>query len=133
MTLQEKILYHQIHPLKIGTDFSAQVIATVLFWDHLLLVGFLAMLIPPVIASALIIPTLDVTWIKNSAVGRYLKRAMTHTMEAVRLAGTVPIVFGAWFHQPWLIVPGFLIVLFGWLRGLFFQRKAPKDAISSLS
>src|SRR5215469_5662175 len=75
MTLQEKVLYHQIYPLKLGTDVAAQVIATVLFWDHLLLAAILVMFIPPIVASSLIIPTLDMTRIKNSAVGRYLKRS----------------------------------------------------------
>ena len=133
MTLQERILYHQMHPLKLGTDIVAQVIATIFFWDHLLLIGFLVMFIPSVIVSALIIPTFDLTWIKDSAVGRYVQWEMTHAMEAVRLAGTAPMVFGAWFHLPWLIALGIPVILFGWLRGLIFQQKAPKDAVSSLS
>jgi len=53
-------------------------------------------------------------------------------MEAVRLAGTLPMVFGAWYHLPWLIALGLPIVLFGWVRGLIFHGKAQIDALSPL-
>lgn len=37
MTPQEKALYHQIHPLKLFTDISAEVISLYLFWKRRLL------------------------------------------------------------------------------------------------
>jgi hypothetical protein len=127
MTLQEKTLYHQIHPLKLGTDILAQIASGILFWEHQLLWGLLAMLIPPIIASAILVNVLDLRRIRASAVGRYLKRSMTHAMEAVRLAGTVPISCGAWYHAPWLIALGLGMVVFGWLRGLLFPGKGVRD------
>jgi hypothetical protein len=57
--------------------------------------------------------TMDFTWIKKSAVGRYLAWEMTPAMQALRLAGTIPIAIGAWHHQWWAIALGVLIVLFG--------------------
>ena len=127
MTLQEKVLYHQIHPLKLGTDILAQIVSGALFWRHQLVWGLLAMLIPPIIASTILVNVLDLRRIRDAAVGRYLKRSMTHAMEAVRLAGTVPISFGAWYHAPWLIALGLAMVLFGWLRGLLFTRKVVRN------
>lgn len=49
MTPQEKMLYHQIHPLKLATDISAEIVSLYLFWKHKLLAGMLAALVPPVI------------------------------------------------------------------------------------
>ena len=121
LMLQEKALYHQVHPLKLATDISAQVVSTYFFWVHSLALGLLTMLVPPILMSALLLTTLDFAWIRDSAVGRYLKRAMTPAMQAVRLAGTLPIIFGAWYHLPWLIALGLSIILFGWLRGLLFR------------
>lgn len=133
MTLQEKALYHQIHPLKLATDITAQVVATYFFWEHQLLLGLLAMFVPPIVASLLLVTTLDFTRIQDSAVGRYLKRSMTRAMEGVRLAGTLPMIFGAWYHLPWLILLGLAIVLFGWLRGLLLPRLVKIDASSTIS
>ena len=34
MTLKEKALYHQIHPLKLSTDILAAAVSLYLFWVH---------------------------------------------------------------------------------------------------
>jgi hypothetical protein len=133
MTLQEKVLYHQIHPLKLGADITAAVVSTYFFWERNLALGLITMFAPPIVMSTVLLATQDFTWIRDSAVGRYLKRSMTRAMEAVRLAGTLPMVFGAWYHLPWLIALGLPIILFGWLRGLLFPGKARTDAVSPLS
>src|SRR5262245_38092535 len=95
---REKVLYHQIHPLKLATDISAQLVSFWLFWLHLLLPGLLAMFVPPLIGSALVMRLADLTRQRDSAVGRYIAWEMTPAMQAVRLAGTLPISLGAWFH-----------------------------------
>jgi hypothetical protein len=123
LTLEEKALYHQVHPLKLATDITAQVVSTYYFWVHSLALGLVTMLVPPILMSALLLTTLDFAWIRDSAVGRYLKRSMTPAMQTVRLAGTLPIIFGAWYHVPWLIALGIPIILFGWLRGLLFRSQ----------
>lgn len=128
MTIQEKMLYHQIHPLKLGTDITSAVVSTYFLWIHNLLVGLLVMFIPAFIASGALINVADFTWIRDSAIGRYLKWSMTHAMEALRFAGIAPMSFGAWFHQPLLIALGLVMILFGWLRGLIFPRKQPLGA-----
>lgn len=132
LTLREKALYHQVHPLKLGTDITAAVVSTYYFWQHSLVLGLLTGFVPPIVISSLMLATLDFSRIRDSAIGRYLKRSMTRAMEAVRLAGTLPMALGAWYHLPWLIALGLPIVLFGWLRGLFFQGKAHTDALSTL-
>ena len=132
MTLREKQLYHQIHPLKLGTDITAQIVSAYFFWVHDLGLGFLTMLLPPIVVSSIMLSTMDFTWIKDSAVGRYLKWSMTPAMEGLRLLGVVPITLGAWYHQPLGFVIGMIMVLIGWLRGLIFPRRSNADAIPSV-
>jgi hypothetical protein len=122
MTTGEKALYHQIHPLKLATDIAAQIASFWLFWIHLLVPGLLVMFVPPVIVSTLMLRFGDFTGQRDSAVGRYIAWEMTPAMQAVRLAGTLPISLGAWLHVWWLAALGLAFVLFGWLRGLFFAR-----------
>lgn len=120
MTFQEKQLYHQVYPLKLATDIIAQIVALYLFWIHNSALGIAAMFLPPIVASLVIVQTVDLDPIKHSALGHYLKRYMTPAMQVIRLAGTIPMVLGAWFHIWWLIPLGLLITLFGWVRGLLF-------------
>lgn len=132
MTFQEKALYHQIHPLKLATDISAAVVSSYYFWQHDVALGVVITFVPPIVVSSLMLATMDFSRIRDSEVGRYLKRSMTRAMEAVRLAGMLPMIFGAWYHLPWLIALSIPIILFGWLRGLIFHGKAHADALSAL-
>ncbi len=127
MTLQDKRLYHQVHPLKLGTDISAQLVSLYFFWGHNVALGLAVMFLPPIVASLVIMNTSDLTSIKQSALGHYLKRYMTPAMEGIRFAGTVPMILGAWFHLWWLIPLGFAITLGGWVRGLLFPLPGAAD------
>jgi hypothetical protein len=131
MPLRDKALYHQVHPLKLGTDICAQIVSLYFFWGHNIALGLSVMFLPPIVASLALVNIADFTSIKHSALGYYLKRYMTPAMEAVRLAGTIPMVLGAWFHVWWLIPLGLVITLFGWTRGLLFPLPAPEDTDDS--
>jgi hypothetical protein len=85
MTPQEKTLYHQIHPLKLFTDISAEVLSLYLFWERKLLAGLVVLLVPPIIVSTLIIAWVDLEAYKQSAFGRYMRASMTPLVVAVRL------------------------------------------------
>src|ERR1700730_5093172 len=77
MTPQEKTLYHQIHPLKLATDISAEIVSLYLFWKHRLLAGMLVLLVPPVIASTLIMQLANLETYRQSALGIYIREYMT--------------------------------------------------------
>lgn len=77
MTLQEKALYHQIHPLKLFTDSSAEVLSLYLFWKRKLLARLFVLLVPPIILSTLLIRWVDLEAYKQSAFGRYIRAYMT--------------------------------------------------------
>ncbi|RRH97199.1 hypothetical protein EH240_21465 [Mesorhizobium tamadayense] len=120
MTYAEKYLYHQTQPLKLATDRAAGLGSLYALWQHQLLLGLLVMLVPPPIASFLIIRFVNLERQKQSAFGRYLARYMTRATEAVRLLGMIVMAIGAWLHSPAAMAAGLLVILFAWMRGLVF-------------
>ena len=124
MTPQEKSLYHQIHPLKLLTDISAEVLSLYLFWKRKLSAGLIVLLVPPVIVSTLIIKWVDLEAYKQSAFGRYIRTYMTPLAVTVRLLGTVVTHLGAWYRQPFLIPVGLVIILLAWLRGILLPKRS---------
>jgi hypothetical protein len=119
MTLSEKALYHQIHPLKLGTDIGAALASLYFFWRHQLAAGLVVHFAPPVIATILLLAFADLEPQKNSRFGRYVARMMTRPVEAVRLFGDILAIIGAWYQSVPIIVAGFAIILAAWLSGLF--------------
>jgi len=123
MTPQEKTLYHQIHPLKLCTDICAEVVSLYLFWKRKLIAGFVVLLVPPIIASTLIIKWVDLEGYKHSPFGRYIRTYMTPPVVAVRLLGPFVTHVGAWYRRPVLIPLGLMIVLLAWLRGILWPKR----------
>jgi hypothetical protein len=124
MNRGDKILYHQIHPLKLGTDILSVVVSLYFFWEHQLLIALVLHIAPPIIASFLVISFADLERQRQSAFGRYVKRMVTHTVldEAIRLSGDIVMVFGAWYHSWVVIVLGFAIIVGSWLKGILKSR-----------
>ena len=124
MNLEEKILYHQIHPLKLFTDWSSGIIALYPFWQHYLVLGLIIALVPAPIVSFLLVRFANLEKYKESSFGKYIRKYMTRQAEAIRFAGYAMIAVGAWYHVIWLIPLGLIIILFGWLRGLIFPGRS---------
>ncbi len=125
MTLRERILYHQIHPLKLFTDIGVTFPSCYFFWRHDLVAAIAIALLPPIIVSAIIIAAVDLERYKQSSFGRYLKNYMSREMEMTRLFGFVLVALGSWFHQAWLLPCGVVIVLLAWMRGLIWRKAEP--------
>jgi hypothetical protein len=124
MNFADKAVYHQIHPLKLGTDILASLVSLYFFWEHKFFIGLILHLAPPIIASLAVIYGFDLEPQRQSALGQYVKRTMTHGIEAIRLIGDIIMVLGAWFHSIPLIGVGLAIVAAGWLSGVVrFQRQ----------
>jgi hypothetical protein len=124
LTGEEKYLYHQIHPLKLAADWAAGLISLYTLWQHELLIGLLVMLIPPQLASFMLIRFADLEPQKQSTFGRYIARYMTRPVEAVRLLGMIVMAVGAWLRSPAAIIAGLLVILLAWMRGLLFPGNA---------
>jgi len=118
LSLSERILYHQIHPLKLAVDISASVASTWLLWQHEFLLGMLAAFLPAVGLSVVMLRWMGFERQRESAFGRYVAYHMTHLAEAVRFAGQVVVWIGAWFHLGWVIAAGIAVFLLGWTYSL---------------
>ena len=124
MDSREKVLYHQIHPAKLLTDIGASVASLFFFWQHELVVGLLVGWIPSIIGSWMIIRFGNLEKLKESPLGQYVRRYMTHEIEAVRLLGQIVVWFGAWYRIVLLVVLGYLVVVLAWAKGKLFPSEA---------
>jgi len=118
MTFAERVLYHQIHPLKLFTDVSTAFVAAWLLWLHrfgeAMVVGF----VPAIVVSAALLRWADLEPYRASRFGRYAAGFMTRRVEAARFAGLVPLWGGAWFHSPLAMIAGVAWIAGCWLWGL---------------
>jgi hypothetical protein len=120
MTAQERALYHQIHPLKLFTDWSTGVVALYPLWQHDLITAIIIGIVPSVVVSLVLVRFANLEKYKESRFGKYISRYMTRTIEMIRFAGYAIMAIGAWFHAIWLIPLGLLVILLGWFRGVIF-------------
>ena len=117
MTGQEKILYHQIHPLKLFTDWSTGLISFYLLWRRRPRAALVTQFVPAILVSSALIRWGNLAPQQHSAAGRYVAKHMTPAMQTLRLIGNVIMSVGAWRRRPELMFLGLLTILFGWLRG----------------
>jgi hypothetical protein len=117
MNPEEKYLYHQIHPLKLLTDWGTGLLALYPLWMHNLPLALVIALVPPPVVSFLLMRFANLENYKASSFGQYVRKHMTRQMEATRFAGYLVMAAGAWMHNIWLIPTGLVIILFGWFSG----------------
>jgi hypothetical protein len=122
MTSKEKMLYHQIHPLKLLVDISTSLLTTYFAWRHQIVWFLILFLIPSVIVTILLIRYADLNRLKDSRPGKYVKVYMTRTIEVIRFTGQIVMWVAAWFHLPVFIAAGVLIIIGGWLNGKLFKQ-----------
>jgi hypothetical protein len=118
MTLRQKLLYHQIHSIKLLTDASAFIVSVYLLWQHRLALGLAIALLPPLVVSVILIRYADLSHLETSPLGRYVARHMTRRLEFARLAGALIAGVGAWYHAPALLVAGVAVIAAAWGTGL---------------
>jgi hypothetical protein len=128
MEPRDRVLYHQIHPLKLGGDIGADLVSLPLIWTGRRRLGMLIHWATPVVASAVVLPrTADLERLRESSAGRYVNHEMTPPMQAIRLIGDAITVAGAWRRRADWIALGGLVVAAGWTvgpGGLFRGRDA---------
>jgi N-acetylglutamate synthase-like GNAT family acetyltransferase len=118
MELRERVLYHQIHPLKLATDTATAFGASALLWRHHLASGLTLGLLPPLAVSAILLRWANLEPYQSSRFGRYVKTFMTRRVELARLAGMLPLWLGAWWRSLLAIAAGVVWILGCWLWGL---------------
>jgi hypothetical protein len=73
---RERYILHQIHPLKLLTDVASGFGSLVPPWRRELGLALSVMLVPPPIASAVVIRCANLERQRDSAFGRYVARTM---------------------------------------------------------
>ncbi|MGA7159602.1 MAG: hypothetical protein WBZ48_01285 [Bacteroidota bacterium] len=124
MTLEEKKLYHQIHPAKLFTDIVTGFGSVYLLWLHFNLFAVVCLaFIPSTIVSMILIAKTNLEKYKDSAFGTYLRRHMaSKSSDWIRFGGFAVMLTGGWINLLWLIAVGFMIILFVWIKGLIFGK-----------
>lgn len=126
MNFNEKVLYHQIHPVKLAADVGGSLVSTYLMWRRRFAWAMLAAFVPAVVASVSVIRYADLERRKHSRFGRYMRRYMDRRdLDAWRFFGQVVIWVGAW-HRAGKVVPiGWAIVVAAWTSGAWRKPTTP--------
>jgi hypothetical protein len=127
------VLLHQVHPLKLGADASAEVISDALLWRHRLAAGLLVWFGLAIIGSSLVLSFADVERLRSSPAGAYVLAHMPPEAMAVRLVGDALMAVGAWRHSPRLLGVGLMVVIAGWSHRLLGPASGPKVASAAMS
>jgi hypothetical protein len=122
LSVRERVLYHQLHPLKLATDISTAVASLVLLAEHRLGLALVVMWGPSILMSALLVGFGSFSETKESPVGAYLRRYMTEAMQGVRLLGMGVAAVGAWWSAWWLVPVGAAVIVWGWTGGWLIDR-----------
>ena len=122
MTLQEKNLYQQIHPVRLATDWSTGIGACYLFWIHEIWYGVALSFLPSLIVSLLVFRFADLGKIKNSKFGAYFQRTYNKTVDLIRFVGFIILAAGSWWHIVTAMALGFLIIAGTWTYGLLIKK-----------
>ena len=89
-------------------------LALAFFWRHALAAALLIAFVPSIFASIILIRMANLEKLKVSPLGRYVAKNMTVATQVIRLIGYAIMALAAWYHSPWLISGGLLIILAGW-------------------
>ena len=123
MTYTEKLMYHQIHPLKLGVDLACAAIALFFVWEHDWVKGLIVAFIPSMLVSMYVLKYYDLEPLKKSALGQYIGGYMTKYMEGMRTGGLAVAATGAWMHDLNILGLGLAVILYTWVAGFFMRRK----------
>lgn len=122
MDLQERILYHQIHPLKLATDVLFGALALYFAWQQQLQAATLVALVPSILVTCYLVRFVDLTPQKHSPRGAYIAKYMTDKIQQARLFGYGLMFLGAW-ERNWIgLLAGLGLIAFGWGRGWLQER-----------
>jgi hypothetical protein len=123
MSLQEKALFHQIHPVKLATDIASSAVSTWLCWRRRPVAALVVGLVPSVVVSAVMLATMDFSAERDSPFGRYVARYMTRGATITRSSGQIAMWVGAWQRRPWAIALGAATIVRGWTYPFWEGRR----------
>lgn len=130
LRLKERILLHQVHPVKLAVDWVTGFAAAWFFWEKEIVVALIVGLIPSVVVSAYMVSRTDLARYRDTALGRYVLSERTRPNDQVRLAGMVIMWGGAWWNSIPVAAAGLAVILLAWGRGLLVKEKGDSPRAS---
>jgi hypothetical protein len=115
-------LLHQVHPGKLATDITAEVVSDALLWRGRWASGLALRFAPAVIASAVLMRR-DMSSLEGTARGRYVLANMPPSAQVLRAVGDVLTGWGSWRRSPPTVAAGLALIAAGWSFGL--GRRTP--------
>lgn len=119
MTRQEKLLYQQIHPLKLLTDFGSSFASSWLLWEARWWEAAIVGLVPSIAVTAWIARFVELERYRRSWFGAYVAGHMPSKIVAQRIAGQLLVWAAAATHVVWVIPFGYFVIVLAWLNGLW--------------
>ena len=119
MTRRERLLLHQIHPAKLATDVATSFASTWLLWQGEWATAAAVAFVPSMVVTVVLVAWADLDRLRRTPLGRYVSAHMSGRMQAVRSAGQVLMWAGAAVHVLWVVPFGFMVIVWGWLNGLW--------------
>ena len=114
MRLADKVLVHQVHPVKVGVDVTASVVSNVLLWRARPKPALAVRVLLPLAGSAAVLSLADLDALAATRRGRYACAHMPPSAQAVRLAGDAVMGLGARRHSLMLLTVGAGMIVAGW-------------------
>lgn len=122
------LLLHQVHPAKLATDITAELVSWALLWQRKPVAGLLIGLVPPTVASALVLRS-DLEPLAQTVRGRYVLAYMPPAAQAIRAAGVVCAAWGSWRRNVPTVLAGAVIIAAGWSFGLAPDSDQPQSLV----
>lgn len=122
MTLQEKNLYQQSHPVRLITDWATGIGACYLFWQKEIWLGAAIAFLPSLIVSLFVIRFANIEKLADSRFGKYFKRTYNKKVDLIRFGGFVVMAGASWWENIPGIAVGFVIIIGTWTYGLFLKK-----------
>ena len=110
-------LLHQVHPAKLATDISADVVSTWLMWQRRPRAALLLAHAAAALASATV-TRCDLSPLQTTRRGRYVLSHMPPSAQALRYLGQVLAWYAAYRHRPAGVALGHVLIAAGWSHGL---------------
>jgi hypothetical protein len=121
----ERLLYHQVHPVKVLADSTSGMAALLLAWRGRAALGVAVVALPSTLSSALLIAFANLEREKGSRAGAYLRRYMTLPAQLGHLLGYAILFAGATRRRPFVMATGAAILLASWFYPVACRTPAP--------
>jgi hypothetical protein len=124
VTKNDKLLYQQIHPAKLLTDFGTSFASTYLLWEHQWWYAALVAFAPSIVVTVMLMQFADLERLRRTWFGAYVSKYMPGRIVAERSVGQLVAWAGAATHVTWLVPFGYFVIVLAWLNGLWAESPA---------